>query len=67
MLDRSQERKVKDLSRLSPYFNCKQVSPKKKQEIISFIEHKIIKLDKVPSKVLKRIKISKNRMEPETS
>jgi hypothetical protein len=62
MLEKSEERKVKELNKLSPYFSCKQVSPKKKKEIMDFIEHKIIKLDKVPSKVLKRIKISKNKM-----
>ena len=48
--------------RLSPYLNVKQVSPKKQKEMLDYIEQKIIKADKGPHKVLKRMKIQKNKI-----
>jgi|JI9StandDraft_1071089.scaffolds.fasta_scaffold950697_1 hypothetical protein len=51
--------------RLSPYLNCKQVSPKKQKELMSFIENRILKVERGPPKALRRVKIQPNRICPE--
>jgi hypothetical protein len=39
------------------------VSPKKQKELMNFIEHRIIKIDRSDCKKLKRIRIEKNKID----
>lgn len=60
-----EERRSKDIRKLYPYLNCTKASPKKRKDIISFIEHKLMKIERNDHRKLKRVQLARNAPQDE--
>lgn len=59
-----EERRSKDIRKLYPYLNCQKNSPKKQKEIMSFLQQKLLKIERSEhNRKLKRIKMEKNSVQ----